>query len=83
MHRGMRANGCGEVGELPVHKFEKSGDAIVKPCAQAWLTERAAQIMLGKGLMPVLSTKGRDAVRLEVLRSVAGTAFRFRWELPP
>src|SRR5664279_642787 len=66
-----------------VHKFEKSGDAIVKPCAQAWLTERAAQIMLGKGLMPVLSTKGRDAVRLEVLRSVAGTAFRFRWELPP
>jgi predicted component of type VI protein secretion system len=70
----MRADGCGEVGELPVHKFKESGDTIVKPCPTEW----AAQIMLGKGLMPVLSTKGRDAVRLEVLQSVAVTAFPFR-----
>jgi type VI secretion system protein ImpC len=71
----MQAGGYGEVGGLPVHKVKEDGETQVKPCAEASLTERAAQIMLGKGLMPVLSIRGRDAVRLEALQSLAGTAF--------
>jgi hypothetical protein len=36
----------------------------VQPCAEAWLTDRASEAILGQGLMPLLSVKGRDAVRL-------------------
>lgn len=73
-----QAGGYGEVGELPIHKFKEDGETQVKPCAEAWLTERATQAMLGKGLIPVLSIRGRDAVRLEVLQSLAGTTFSLR-----
>jgi type VI secretion system protein ImpC len=74
----MLAGGSGEVGELPVHKFKENGETKVKPCAEAWLSERAAQSMLGKGLMPVLSIRGRDAMRLKARQLVAGTAFALR-----
>jgi type VI secretion system protein ImpC len=74
----MQAGGYGEVGGLPVHKVKENGETNVKPCAEAWLTERAAQAMLGKGLMPVLSIRGRDAVRLKALQSLAGTTFSLR-----
>jgi type VI secretion system protein ImpC len=68
----MQASGYGEFGDLPVHKFKEDGETKVKPCGEAWLSERAAQAMLSKGLMPVLSVRGRNAVRLEKLGSVAG-----------
>ena len=72
----MKASGYGEVGELPVYTFEEDGETKAKPCAEAWLNERAGSVMIGKGLMPVLSIRGRDAVRVAALQSVAGSALR-------
>jgi type VI secretion system protein ImpC len=71
----MRPGAGGPVGELPVHKFKADGESKVKPCAEAWLSDRAGDAILKTGLMPVLSIKGRDEVRLPFLRSVAGTPF--------
>lgn len=71
----MEDENSGEVGELPVHSFTQDGESNVKPCAEAWLTERAVQKILGQGLIPVLSIKGRDAVRVASLQSLAGAAF--------
>lgn len=71
----MRASGYGEVGELPVYTFEEDGETKAKPCAEAWLNERASAAMIGKGLMPVLSIRGRDAVRVAAIQSVAGAPF--------
>lgn len=65
----------GEIGELPVHAFNQNGESGVKPCAEAWLTERAAQKILSQGLIPVMSIKGRDAVRIAALQSLGGSAF--------
>jgi type VI secretion system ImpC/EvpB family protein/type VI secretion system ImpB/VipA family protein len=70
----MQPGGAGEVPDLPVHTFQEDGETKVKPCAEAWVTERASQIILNKGLIAVLSIKGRDAVRVVNLQSVGGSA---------
>lgn len=77
----MQPGGYGEVGELPVHRFYQDGETKVKPCAEAWLSERAGEAILEKGLMPVLSIKGRDAVRLVNLQSLRSptAALAGRW----
>jgi type VI secretion system ImpC/EvpB family protein len=64
----------GEIGGLPVHTFKVNGDSEVTPCAEAWLSEKAADAILARGLMPVLSVRGRDSVILVSLRSIAEPA---------
>lgn len=64
----------GEVGGLPVYCFEVDGESEAQPCAEAWLTERSAGVIQGQGLMPVMSIKGRDAVLVPYLRSIAQPA---------
>jgi type VI secretion system protein ImpC len=64
-------HGGGEVGGLPVHHFVAEGETQVKPCAEAWLGERAAAAILRHGIMPVLSVRGRDAVQLLTLQSLS------------
>jgi type VI secretion system protein ImpC len=63
--------GGGEVGGLPIHKFTSDEETQVKPCAEAWLSERAADEILSYGIMPVLSVHGHDAVRLLTLRALS------------
>lgn len=62
----------GDVGGLPVHHYKAGGESHVKPCAEAWLVERAATAIQRAGLIPVLSVKNRDAVRVVRLHSIAG-----------
>ena len=64
----------GEIGGLPIHTFKQDGGKEVTPCAEAWLSEKAADAILSRGLMPVLSVKGRDSVLLVSLRSIAEPA---------
>jgi type VI secretion system protein ImpC len=63
--------GAGEVIGLPIHRFTSDGEIQVKPCAEAWLSERAADAILNQGIMPVLSVRGRDAVQLLSLRTLS------------
>jgi type VI secretion system protein ImpC len=63
--------GGGEVSGLPIHKFTRDGETHVKPCAEAWLNERAAAAILSHGIMPVLSVRGRDAAQLLTLRAIS------------
>ena len=63
--------GGGEVSGLPIHKFTRDGETHVKPCAEAWLNERAAAAILSHGIMPVLSVRGRDAAQLLTLRTIS------------
>lgn len=78
---GMQARGYAEMGDVPVHRFKQEGENRVKPCAEAWLTERAGAAIEAQGLIPVLSIKGRDAVRLANLQSVKSpsAALAGRW----
>lgn len=60
-----------DVDGLPLHVFEEEGESNIKPCAEALLTERAADRILETGLMPILSVRGRDTVRLVRFQSIS------------
>ncbi|MSU58827.1 MAG: hypothetical protein EXS35_11795 [Pedosphaera sp.] len=61
----------GEFGDLPVHKYMEDGEKAVKPYAEAWLTDRAVDRMLARGVMPIVSVKNQNTVRIYSLRSIA------------
>jgi type VI secretion system ImpC/EvpB family protein len=62
--------GYGEVNELPVHQYTAHGQRQIKPCAEAWLSDRAGEAILEQGLIPILSIKNRDAVKIPRLQSI-------------
>jgi len=70
----FRPGAVEEIDGLPVHLYGEGAAAVMKPCAEVWLSNRSAETILDRGLMPLLSVKGRDAVRLGGLRSVASAA---------
>lgn len=63
-----------EVDDLPAHTYEDDGEKRMQPCAEAPLGERAGEALLEAGLMPLLSRKDRNAVRLLRFQSIAKPA---------
>jgi type VI secretion system protein ImpC len=70
-----------EIGGLPLHVFKDQGESSVKPCAETMLTQRAAEAILDRGLMPLLSFVNQDNVRLARFQSIADppTPLKGRW----
>ncbi len=70
-----------EISGLPLHLYREGGEAVAKPCAEILLTESAAEEILESGVMPLVSIKGRDVVRLLRFQSIADplTALGGRW----
>jgi len=60
-----------EIDQLPLHIDPKAGEFQAKPCAEVLLTEDAVDRMLDEGLMPLVSFKDRDRVRLARFQSIA------------
>ena len=60
-----------EVSGLPLHTYKDHGDSRATPCAEAVLTQRAAEAILDRGLMPLLSFIHQDVVRLARFQSLA------------
>jgi type VI secretion system protein ImpC len=63
-----------QVEGLPLHAFEQDGSFETKPCAEVLLSERAADAIMSKGVMPLLSLKGADTIRLARFQSIAEPA---------
>jgi type VI secretion system protein ImpC len=72
----------GDIGNLPLHIYKEDGESVAKPCAEAPLTEAAVERILDMGLMPLISLKDRDAVRLLRFQSIASPvrALAGRWQ---
>lgn len=70
-----------DIEGLPMHFCQEEGEARIKPCAEVLLIERTAEIMLEKGLMPLISFKDQDKVRLVRFQSLAEPAAHLagRW----
>ena len=66
---------------LPLYIYKEEGESRVKPCAEVVLTERAAEIILDKGLMPLLCFRNQDIIRLARFQSIADplTSMAGRW----
>ena len=71
----LRMSQGGEITDLPIITEEADGETVFHPCGELLLTERAAEHARRRGVTPVLSIQGRDAVRLPSLQSIHGTAF--------
>ena len=67
----MRPGVHAQIDGLPLHVYERDGESELKPCGEALLTEDAAEWILEKGLMPLVSLKRQDAVRLVRFQSIA------------
>ncbi|MFC1792334.1 type VI secretion system contractile sheath domain-containing protein [Planctomycetota bacterium] len=64
---GLRCDLAG----IPMHIYQSDGEKHITPCAETILTERAMESLISRGLMPVLSIKGRDAIRVPRFQSIA------------
>ena len=71
---GLRPGVPQEVDRLPVPIYQEDGESQAKPCAEAWLTTRAAGAILDKGIMPLLSIQGQDVVRVGRFQALASPA---------
>jgi type VI secretion system protein ImpC len=67
----MRTGSVSQVENLPLHTYRTDGDSQLKPCAEVLLTEEAVERMLESGLIPLVSFKGRDSVRVGRFQSIA------------
>lgn len=78
----LRPGSVQDIDGLPLHVYQdETGDSVTKPCAEAWLTEQAAERLLEAGLMPLLSYKNQDRIRLVRFQSIASplTPLQGRW----
>lgn len=66
----MRPGAISDIDGLPLHAYERDGESELKPCAEALLTDDAVERILENGLMPLVSLKGRDLVRLARFQSI-------------
>jgi type VI secretion system protein ImpC len=67
----MRPGAVQDVSGLPLHVYQETGETRIKPCAEVDLTERAAEIILDKGFMLLLSFRDQDMIRLIRFQSLA------------
>ena len=67
----LRPGAVQDVSGLPLHIYKQTGETCIKPCAEVVLTERAAEIILDKGFMLLLSFRDQDTIRLARFQSLA------------
>jgi type VI secretion system protein ImpC len=70
-----------DVGGISPHIYKENGETVFKSCAEVQLTQKAAEHLLELGIMPLVSFKNGDVIRLGRFQSVADppTVLRGRW----
>jgi type VI secretion system protein ImpC len=70
----MQPGDINDLSDLPSHIHVEDGEKILKPCAEVLLSERAADAVIKLGLMPLLSYRDRNTVRVPRMQSIADPA---------
>ena len=70
-----------DIDNLPMHIYKENGESKIKPCAELVMTLNAAEKLLEQGLMPVISYRDSDRVRVARFQSIASqpTALSGKW----
>ncbi len=63
-----------DIEGLPLHVYEEDGESTIKPCAEVMLGQRAMEKILKRGVMPLLSFKDQDRIKLARFQSVSKPA---------
>jgi type VI secretion system protein ImpC len=77
----MRLSSAQEINSLPLHIYKEEGESHLKPCAEIMLSQRAAEHIIERGFMPLLSFFNQDMVRFARFQSMADppTSLVGRW----
>jgi len=67
----LRPGMARDLAGLPLHTHRREGVAKNQPCAEVLLGDRAAERILEAGLMPVVSMRDRDTIRVVRFQSIA------------
>jgi len=62
------------VDNLPAYTYQHDGESTLLACAEVFLSDRAAETMLERGIMPLVSYRNRNTVRLMRFQSIADPA---------
>ena len=70
-----------DIEDLPAYTYVDDEGRSLMPCAEVLLSERTGEVMLGRGVMPLLSYRNRNAVRVLRFQSIADplTALSGAW----
>ncbi|MDU9006188.1 type VI secretion system contractile sheath domain-containing protein, partial [Sedimentitalea todarodis] len=73
------------LGDRPYHFVtDQYGDQVALPCTERNLTLEKVEKVMARGVMPVVSIKGRDEIRLASFQSLAGGDILGPWsDVPP
>jgi type VI secretion system protein ImpC len=63
------------IHSLPAHIYKEDGETAVKPCAEFLMRQTDCERLMENGLMPLLSMKGQDWIRLAGFRAINGRSF--------
>jgi type VI secretion system protein ImpC len=77
----LKPETAAEIQGLPAHVFKDGLETRVTPPSEVVLTLRAAEKLLEAGLVPVISLKGSESVRVARLQPIASPprALAGRW----
>ncbi|HMF57219.1 MAG TPA: type VI secretion system contractile sheath large subunit [Pyrinomonadaceae bacterium] len=75
----MRPGQVQEIEGLPLHIYTQDGESRIKPCAETLMTTRSAERIINEGIMPLISMKDTDAIRLGMFQSLNGKRLAGRW----
>lgn len=64
---------------LPMHIYKDGTETVFRPCGEVLLTENAVELLLNHGLMPLISYKNTDKVKLARFQSIADTGLKGMW----
>jgi type VI secretion system protein ImpC len=68
---GRVVGSVAQLDGLPLHIYKADGEAVSQPCAEVLLTEDEVECILESGIIPLVSYKGRDSVRIARFQSIA------------
>jgi type VI secretion system protein ImpC len=71
-----------DVEQLPMHMYRSDGETIFQPCAEVLMTQNACERLMEYGLMPLISYKNTDHVKLGRFQSITDPVkgLRGRWK---
>ncbi len=62
----------GELTDLPIVTGQENGETRLDLCTEMLLDERSTEHLRRRGITPILSIPGRDAIRIPTLQSIRG-----------
>ena len=63
------------IHSLPAHMYTEDGENVVNPCAEYLMRQADCERLMENGLMPLVSMKGQDWIRLAGFRAINGRPF--------